>query len=249
MSDTTAFWEEHAKQIEQQIGYSFRNSNLLKSAFTHCSYANEAETDCPTNERLEFLGDAVLNLVAANYLFIHYPDLAEGNLTKIRSNIVNDKSCHHYSKQLNLADHLLLGKGERASNKRSRIRIEADLFESLTGAIYLDGGLEKAREFLLKFICPAAEYAIRNPCENWKAQLQELCQKTKKGRPLYETLASSGPDHDRHYTCGAMLDGRLIGQGNGHSKKEAQQMAAQEAFSMLTGDIQKSEQTEDKLDM
>ncbi|WP_108624263.1 ribonuclease III [Candidatus Similichlamydia epinepheli] len=249
MSDVTICWEKHAKQIEQRIGYSFQNQNLLKSAFTHCSYANEVETDCPTNERLEFLGDAVLNLVAANYLFIHYPNLAEGNLTKIRSNIVNDKSCHAYSKQLNLESHILLGKGERASNKRSHIRIEADLFESLTGAIYLDGGLEQASNFLLKFLCPAVEHVIQNPCENWKAQLQEVCQKTKKGKPIYTTLSSSGPDHDRNYTCGVILEDCLIGKGEGHSKKEAQQMAAREAFFMLTGVIKEREQTEDKLDL
>ncbi|RDB31352.1 ribonuclease III [Candidatus Similichlamydia laticola] len=242
-------WEQKAEEIQLQIGYKFHNSIVLKSAFTHCSYANEILSDCPTNERLEFLGDAVLSLVTAQYLFTYYPDLEEGALTKIRSRVVDSKSCYHYTQHLDIGRHMFLGKGEQLETQRGHANILADLFEALVGAIYLDGGLEEAQRFLLRFLQPAIEQALERPCDNWKAQLQEFCQKIKRKKPSYEILATSGPDHDRNYICGVLIEGHLTGKGEGKSKKQAQQKAAREAIMFLLTEEQRCDQTENELDV
>ncbi|HHV32015.1 ribonuclease III [Caproiciproducens sp. LBM24188] len=220
-------------ELEEKIGYHFKNKALLKNALTHSSYANE--TKCPggSNERLEFLGDSVLGFVVADYLFRHFPDLPEGDLTKKRASLVCEKACCGFSKQLEVGKFLLLSHGEQNSGGRTRSSILADAFESITAAIYLDGGMEEARKFILRFVLPQLQTAKPKTFKDYKTALQEIIQQNPEERLEYVLTGESGPDHDKHFTVEVHLNSNVIGKGGGRSKKEAEQQAAREALELM----------------
>ncbi len=220
-------------EFEQIIGVSFQNKELLQEALSHSSYANEKKKQRHSNERLEFLGDSVLSIVVSQYLFENYPDLPEGELTKIRAALVCEKSLHRFALQIRLGEFLLLGKGEAHTGGRQRPSILADAFEAVIAAIYLDAGLEAARAHILRFI-PA------NLLENrfmlfgdYKTALQEVIQKNPEEKVEYLLIDESGPDHSKTFSVEVCLNSNVIGRGTGKSKKEAEQMAAREALALM----------------
>ena len=219
-------------EYEKLIGYRFRDRSLLETALTHSSYANEHK--CKSYERLEFLGDSVLGFVTAEYLFQHFPQLPEGQLTKTRAALVCERSLCGFSRTLQVGDFLRLSHGELHSGGRERPSILADVFESTTAAIYLDSGdLEEARKFILRFIAPAAKTQSVKPFKDYKTTLQEIVQQNPEERLEYVTTGESGPDHDKHFTVEVHLNSNVIGRGGGRSKKEAEQQAAREALQWM----------------
>ncbi len=220
------------EEYEKRIGYRFRDKRLLETALTHSSYANENK--CKSYERLEFLGDSVLGFVTAEYLFHHFPDLPEGQLTKNRAALVCEKSLCGFSKSLQVGDFLRLSHGEARSGGKNRASILADVFESTTAAIYLDSGsLEQAKKFILQFIVPAAKAQNVRPFKDYKTTLQEIIQQNPEERLEYAVIGESGPDHDKHFTVQVCLNSNVIGKGGGRSKKEAEQQAAREALELM----------------
>ncbi|MBO4770290.1 MAG: ribonuclease III [Clostridia bacterium] len=222
--------ENELLRLQKEIGYTFRDADILTLALTHSSYTNESRQQC--NERLEFLGDSVLNFITADYLFSTYPDTDEGTLTKIRSASVCRESLSDFAKSLDLGDFLILGKGEELSGGRSNPSILENACEAVIAAIYLDGGLDEARRFILPSIRKTvAEHRITD----FKSKLQEFTQSAKEGIPLYRVTDESGPSHKRKFTVEASLNGNVIGRGTGTTKKEAEQNAAREALTELFG--------------
>lgn len=220
------------EEYEERIGYRFRDKQLLETALTHSSYANENK--CKSYERLEFLGDSVLGFVTAEYLFHHFPDLPEGQLTKNRAALVCEKSLCGFSKSLQAGDFLRLSHGEARSGGKNRASILADVFESTTAAIYLDSGsLEQAKKFILQFIVPAAKAQNVRPFKDYKTTLQEIIQQNPEEKLEYAVIGESGPDHDKHFTVQVYLNSNVIGKGGGRSKKEAEQQAAREALELM----------------
>lgn len=226
---------EHLKQyisvIEKKLGYSFREPSLLSLAFVHRSFLNENRMVTEHNERLEFLGDAVLSILVSEYLYRYLPTTAEGQLSYLRSRLVEAGSCMHYIQSLDVASYILLGKGERMNDGRGRESILADLFEAIIGAIYLDGGLEAAKNFLFKNFSSQIEQILQTPLRNWKALLQDYCQKKFQQTPHYQLIHSSGPDHSKTFEISVSINDQELGRGTGASKKEAQQAAAADAIS------------------
>ncbi len=221
------------KELEDKLEYRFNNSNYLVTALTHSSYANETKTKGGSNERLEFLGDSILGLVVADYLFKKYPDLPEGDLTKKRAALVCEKACCGFSQQLEVGKYLLLSHGEQNSGGRTRSSILADAFESITAAIYLDGGMEEARKFILRFVLPLLKTSKPKAFKDYKTALQEIIQQNPEERLEYVLTGESGPDHDKHFTVEVHLNSNVIGKGGGRSKKEAEQQAAREALELM----------------
>lgn len=219
--------------IESQIDYVFRDRSLLLMAFVHRSFINENRDVVQHNERLEFLGDAVLGMLTAEYLYRELPDVPEGDLSYLRSRLVEAASCMDYVMKLDIAKYLLLGKGERMNDGRGRESIMADFFEALMGAIFLDGGIEAARHFLFKNFIDEIKEIIKTPLRNWKAILQEYAQKKYQQAPLYQLLEEVGPDHSKIFTIAVVINGLEVGRGSGSSKKEAQQAAAEDALSRV----------------
>lgn len=217
-------------EVESRLQYSFRDRSLLSLAFIHRSYVNEDKAVLQHNERLEFLGDSILGLLMADYLYRHFPETAEGDLSALRARLVEASSCAGFLKQLEVAPYLLMGKGERTNSGRGRDSILADLFEAIIGAIYLDGGLEAARSFLLTHFSSAIQHLLEEPLENWKAFLQDYCQKNFQIIPVYEVIEAIGPDHDKVFKVVVKLNDREWGIGTGPSKKQAQQAAARAAL-------------------
>ncbi|GAA0461013.1 ribonuclease III [Alkalibacillus silvisoli] len=218
------------KQFQQKYNIQFNNDQLLKQAFMHTSYVNEhRDAGLEDNERLEFLGDAVLELAVSQHLFRHYPDMSEGELTKFRANIVCEPSLEQFSRTLNLGEYLLLGKGEEASGGRERPAILADAFEGLMGAIYLDQGFKKALAFLQEYVFPSIEPGAFSHVMDYKSKLQELVQKDHQS-VSYKIIDEIGPDHNRQFVASVSLNGTKIGTGIGKSKKEAEQEAAKEGL-------------------
>lgn len=226
------YMEEKFTAFEEKIGYVFSNKNLLKQAFTHRSFINEnPKSGLQHNERLEFLGDAVLELVVTDYLFKVYPEHTEGDLTAYRSAIVNAVIIGEVASRLGMNDCLLLSKGESRDIGRARQTILANTYESYTGALYLDQGYESCRVFITKTLLPELETIIKN--KSWKdpkSRLQEESQGRLGITPSYSVLASVGPDHDKHFTIGVYFGDKKIAEGKGKSKQEAQQSAAEEAL-------------------
>ncbi|WP_411955429.1 ribonuclease III [Alkalibacillus sp. S2W] len=218
------------KQFQERFNLYFENESLLKQAFMHTSYVNEhRDQSLEDNERLEFLGDAVLELAVSQYLFRQYPHMSEGELTKFRANIVCEPSLEQFNRQLSLGQYLLLGKGEEVSGGRERSAILADAFEALMGAIYLDQGFTSALAFLEENIFPSIEPGAFSHVMDYKSKLQEKMQ--KKGQNVsYQIIDEQGPDHDREFIAGVFLNHNQIGEGRGRSKKEAEQEAAKEAL-------------------
>ncbi|CUI17648.1 ribonuclease III [Candidatus Protochlamydia naegleriophila] len=222
---------QHASAIEAKLGYAFKDHSLLALAFVHRSFINENRDITQHNERLEFLGDSVLGMLISDYLYRHLPSTPEGQLSYLRSRLVEASSCVNYIQALNIGNYLLLGKGERMNDGRGRESILADLFEAIIGAIYLDGGIEAARHFLFKNFTKQIEMILATPLRNWKAILQDYCQKKYQQTPLYNVLQESGPDHSKVFQISVLIQQQELGRGMGASKKEAQQAAAADALS------------------
>ncbi len=224
--------EEKLSELMDKLGYRFHEPSLLENALTHSSYANEGHGHGSSNERLEFLGDSVLGLTAAVYLF-HKEKGPEGELTKLRSAIVCEKALFSYAQMLDLGQYLMLGKGESRGGGATRPSILADAFEAVVAAIYLDGGMEPAREFLLPFLKKEASNHRRAHFKDYKTQLQEIIQQNPEERVRYVLTGESGPDHNKQFTVEVRLNSNVIGHGRAHSKKEAEQQAAREALVLM----------------
>ena len=219
--------------LEERIGYKFRNSLLLAEALTHPSLGHETQRYHFDNQRLEFLGDAVLQLVITEYLFRHFSGEAEGQLTKLRSRLVSRETLKMYAVTLDLGHYLLMGRGEEASGGRERMSTLADAFEALIGAIYLDGGLDTARNFILAQARSDLERIAEEPVDiNPKGHLQELLQSISPRSPVYQLVSQSGPEHEKTFVVQAVWEGMVLGQGSGRSKKQAETTAALEALQL-----------------
>lgn len=226
------------QELEKVIGYQFKEPELLRQALTHSSYANEKHLKKQSdNERLEFLGDAVLELVSSEYLFKNYPKMPEGELTKFRASIVCEPTLALCTKDIDLGKYLFLGKGEDLTGGRNRKSILSDALEAVIGAIYLDGGFEAAKEFVHEFILVDIEN--KKLFHDSKTILQELVQGNYKEELHYELVAEEGPDHDKKFTVQALIGQRVIGHGTGHTKKAAEQEAAYEALLKLQPENEK----------
>lgn len=228
------YLQNHIYTIESKIGYTFRDRSLLTLAFIHRSFINENRTINQHNERLEFLGDAVLGMLISEYLYRYLPSTPEGDLSYLRSRLVEASSCVNYVQSLDIASYVLLGKGERMNDGRGRDSILADLFEAIVGAIYLDGGLEAVSKFLFQNFNSQIENILKTPLRNWKALLQDYCQKKYQQTPIYHVLHASGPDHSKIFEISVLVHEQELGRGKGASKKEAQQAAAADAISRFT---------------
>ena len=221
------------RTLEERLGYTFRDRKRLEGALYHSSYANEHRSlGIHSNERLEFLGDAVLGLVTADYLFRKHPDLPEGDLTRIRAALVCEESLHEVAQSLDLGSYLKLGKGEEAGGGRQRPSIQADAVEAVLAAVYLDGGIGSARKIIQRYILCREIEGLTRP-RDYKTALQELVQRESGQVLKYRLTGSEGPDHDKRFFVEVDLNGTPIGSGKGHSKKEAEQMAAKSAIQHL----------------
>jgi ribonuclease III len=221
-------------EIERKINYVFRNKTLLLQALLHSSYFNECvDKKIEHNERLEFLGDAVLGLIVSEYLYLHLPRHEEGYLSQLRSQIVNAATCALLCQSMGLDRYILLGKGERLSGGKGRESIYADLFEAVVGAIYLDGGWDFVKQFTYGYILPHIEKAIKAPLRNWKAELQDYTQKKYQTPPQYRVMREMGPDHNKTFHIAVFIGDRELGTGTGSSKKEGEMRAAQDALNKL----------------
>lgn len=215
--------------IEQNIHYTFKNKALIKQAMSHSSFTNEMKRKgFESYERLEFLGDAVLELITSEFLFEQYKDSHEGDLTKLRASIVCEFTLSDISRKLKLGEYVLLGKGEAQTGGKDRNSILCDLFESVLGAIYLDGGMECAREYVTRFLLSDIDH--KTLYYDSKTTLQEMVQKDGKGEISYELLEESGPDHEKKFVVQVVIDGVPAAKGEGKSKKDAQKMAAYNAI-------------------
>ena len=221
------------QDLEQRLGYRFQKAQLLENALTHSSYANENKhSGLSSNERLEFLGDSILGFVVAEYLFQKYPDRPEGELTRLRADLVCEKSLAKVAQELHLGDFLKLGHGEEQSGGRKRESILADAVESVLAASYLDGGFEAAKGIIgRRLLQKASEAEPRN--YDYKTALQELVQREKDQVLQYRLLSETGPDHDKTFVVEVALNNRMVGRGSGSSKKRAEQAAAADAIKLL----------------
>jgi ribonuclease-3 len=219
--------------LEERIGYKFRDPLLLAEALTHPSVGHETQRDHLDNQRLEFLGDAVLQLVITERLFRHFDEEAEGSLTKLRSRLVSRDTLKSYALAIELGGYLVMGRGEDASGGRERTSTLGDAFEALIGAIYLDSGLEEARKFILEQAKSDLEEIAEAPVDiNPKGELQELLQSISPSSPVYEVIAQSGPEHEKTFVVEARWEGLVIGKGTGRNKKQAETAAAEQALQL-----------------
>ena len=220
------------EELEEIIGYHFKNKHYLTQALTHSSYANEKKLGkLGSNERLEFLGDAVLELISSDYLYARFTQIPEGELTKKRASLVCEPSLAYCAREFGLPQFLLLGKGEDMTGGRNRDSIVSDATEALLGAIYLDGGFANAKEFILRFIMNDLEH--KQLFYDSKTILQEIIQSRQDGELSYEILKEEGPDHNKSFWVDAVRNGEVIGSGHGRTKKAAEQQAAYEAILKL----------------
>lgn len=226
---------EILEQCQQAIGYRFRQPETLRAALTHASGAN---TRLASNERLEFLGDAVLGLVTCEQLYLRFPDYQEGDLTKIKSVVVSRRTCARFSKQLGLGDFLFLGRGMTLGDPLAVAPgMLADVYESLVAAIYLDGGLEEARRFILRQLTAEIEEVAEGPAGgNFKSLLQQVAQREFNTTPLYQLLDEKGPDHSKCFKIAAVIGRHIHAGAWGRTKKEAEQRAAMNALAQIHGD-------------
>jgi len=222
------------KKISQALNLSFQNFDLLKEALTHRSFLNEhRDWNIPHNERLEFLGDSILGFVVADNLIKQYPQFAEGELTSLRAALVNSDSLLAVAKELKLEDYLLVSRGEAKELKNSRSYLLANAIEALIGALYSDGGIEKAKDFIQKYILSKAETILQTASyKDAKSLFQEKSQELLGITPTYKSLKSWGPDHAKQFEVGVYLNEDLISQGEGYSKQEAELKAAQKALEL-----------------
>ena len=221
--------------LEKSLGTTLRDRDLLRRALTHRSFAYE-NGGLPTNERLEFLGDAVLSIVVTDHLYTSFPDMPEGHLAKLRASVVNMNALADVARSISVGDWLLLGRGEEFSGGRDKASILADTFEALLGAVYLDRGLGSASKVIHRFFDPMiADAATRGASLDWKTSLQELTANRMLGVPEY-AVTETGPDHAKRFTATALVGGTDLGSGEGRSKKEAEQRAAEAAWTALTAE-------------
>ena len=223
--------------LEGVLKYKYNDRNHLLLAMTHSSYANENKHEhLSSNERLEFLGDAVLNIIISDFIYINHTSLSEGELTKARASIVCEPSLARCANTLELGKYLMLGRGEEYTGGRSRISILSDAFEAVIGSIYIDGGMEKAREFVLAMMEETITRSINGASFiDFKTQLQEVVQKTGEQKIQYEIVEEKGPDHNKLFVVQVRVADRVLGAGEGRSKKEAEQNAASIALVKLQG--------------
>ncbi len=219
--------------LEKNMGYNFKNPELLKTSLTHSSYANEVKKGTQYNERLEFLGDAVLSIIVSEYLFKNYSHLPEGELTKLRASLVCEKNLAEYSKSLNVGDFLLLGRGEEMNGGRERPSILADAFEAILAALYLDSDMQNATDYVLKFVKNQLENTKEVNFKDYKTILQEIIQQNREEKVQYILKNEYGPDHDKHFVVEVHLNSNVIGIGEGRTKKQAEQEAAREALELM----------------
>ena len=225
--------QERCAEIERKLQYTFKDKDLLYLAFVHRSFVNENKKIISVhNERLEFLGDAVLSLVVTEYLYKRFPSASEGKLSFYRSQIVDGNSCSQYVQKLEIKDFVLLGKGEQAED-RGRTSILADLFEAIVGAIYLDSSIVEAKDFILRNFEEDIAGFLQNPSRNYKAELQCYSQKKYAAQPIYEIVSESGPEHSKTFVVEAKVNDISFAKGQGSSKKEAEQDAAKNALENL----------------
>lgn len=226
--------KEALKELQGKIGYHFQNDALLKQALTHSSFSNEQRIYKLNNyERLEFLGDAVLELVSSEFLYRENADMPEGKLTRLRASMVCEPALAYCARDIDLNTYILLGKGEESTGGRTRDSIISDVMEAVIGAIYLDGGIENAKKFINRFVLSDLEDKIL--FMDSKTLLQEEIQKNNTAQLRYDLVGETGPDHDKQFSVEAYLDDRLIGCGVGRTKKAAEQAAAYEALKKLKG--------------
>jgi len=218
--------------FEKKIGIIFKDKNLLKQAFTHRSYLNERPSwHLPHNERLEFLGDAVLELITTEYLYIKFPEKPEGELTNLRAALVNSETLAKVGRELEMGNYLFLSKGEKKDTGKARQYILANAFEAFIGAAYLDNGYEAARVFIEKYLLCLTESILKNNLwRDSKSYFQEKAQEINGVTPCYKVLREWGPDHNKNFEIGVFLKEELVAKGEGLSKQEAEQMAATEAL-------------------
>lgn len=218
-------------EFEEIIGYKFNDISLLEKALTHSSYANEKQLSRECNERLEFLGDSVLGVITAEYFYHNHNNLPEGEMTKRRAACACEKALYGFAKEINLGKFILLGRGEEHTGGRNRASILADAFEAVIAAIYLDGGLDNARKFVLDFVKKTANQQMS--FVDYKTELQEIIQKNPDEHLSYVLVGESGPDHDKRFEVEVNLNSNVIGYGKGRSKKIAEQQAAKQALELM----------------
>lgn len=220
------------ENLEKEIGYTFKNQELLKKALRHTSYAYEHKVE--SNEKLEFLGDSILEFLSSKYLFENYPKLKEGEMTKVRASVVCEKSLYKVAKMHNFSDFLYLGRSEKKMGGQNRPAVLADSVEAVIAAIYLDGGLEKANEFIIKNLSKEIEVATKNVGKkDYKTVLQEILQVNGDVKIEYEITKETGPDHCKCFEAQVKCDGKILAKGEGKSKKEAHMSAAKRAIDNL----------------
>ena len=222
--------------LESRIGHTFRNKEYITVALTHSSYSNEMKSKgqkTPFNERLEFLGDSVLSIVVSSYIFDKYKNKQEGDLTKIRAAVVCEKALAKYANDISLGDYMYLGHGEIMNNGRKRPSILADAVEAVIAAMYLDGGLAPAKQFIETYILRDLPEGTESPRMDYKTTLQELVQRQSGQVLAYQMIGESGPEHNKLFTAEVVLNGNVIGTGDGHTKKAAEQAAAKCALEVL----------------
>lgn len=221
------------ENLQKNLGYKFNNITLLENALTHSSYANEMHTSYGSNERLEFLGDAVLSVIVADYIYMNFSKLPEGELTKLRASLVCEKALFSYAKELEIGKYLKLGKGEAANGGANRPSLLADAFEAVLAAVYLDSSMDETRKIVLRFIKEELEHTDNDAFKDYKTCLQEVIQRNPEERLSYVLIAESGPDHDKSFTVEVHLNSNILGTGVGKSKKLAEQAAAREALTLM----------------
>ncbi len=223
--------------LQKKLGYKFNNVNLLKNSLTHSSYANEVRNGATSNERLEFLGDSVLSVVVADYLYNNFKNIPEGELTKLRASLVCEKTLCAFSREIGIGDFLLLGRGEEKGGGRKRDSILADAFEAVLAAVYLDGGMENARSFVLKYVLKELKHHNQDGFKDYKTALQEIIQRNPEESVTYILKGESGPDHNKVFEVEVHLNSNVIGVGKGKNKKLAEQMAAKQALELMGAKI------------
>ncbi len=224
-------------ELENKLGYKFKNTDNLNCALTHSSYTNEQRAkgfDYPSNERLEFLGDSVLSLITSEYIYLKYPLLTEGELSKLRSAVVCERALGKYANNISLGKYLFMGRGEESTGGRSRISILTDAFEAVLAAVYLDGGIEAANNFIIPFIENETDEIIKSGrTEDYKTMLQQIIQQDPNEMLEYVAVSEDGPAHNKIFYVEARLNNNIIGRGTGKSKREAEQNAAREAMNLF----------------
>ncbi|BBN98631.1 ribonuclease III [Sporolactobacillus terrae] len=231
----------HEKEVTKRLhhflddfSFSFQNESILKQAFTHSSYVNEHRRESQDDyERLEFLGDAVLELLISQHLFKNYPELSEGDMTKLRAAIVCETGLFQFASSLSFEEMIFLGRGEEVTGGRKRPSLLADVFEAFVGALYLDQGLQEVERFLEKVVYPRISDGSFSHVMDYKSQLQETVQRKNLGELDYELISEKGPAHHREFTSHVLLNSEVIGKGKGHSKKDSEQSAASKALRNL----------------